>query len=131
MSTFYNKCMHSAGPYSIQFENISTSDSDISLTWTTPFVLNVEGFNPQLTYCVDIVNYTSSSVTLHSECGISETAFTYPIPHVYCHGYNFTVRPVAVVGYGDTITLSYLGVEEGIIMRVIPSHYNIIGVHYK
>ena len=107
--------LHSAGPYIIQFENISTSDSDISLTWTTPFILNVEGFNPQLTYCVDIVNYTSSSVTLHSECGITETAFTYPIPHGYCHGYNFTVRPVAVVGYGDVITFSYLDVEEGML----------------
>ena len=27
-------------------------------------------------------------------------------------GYNFTVRPVAVVGYGDAITFSDLEVEE-------------------
>ena len=47
-----------------------------------------------------VVNSTSS--TLHSECGITETEYECPIPpDSACHMYMFTVTPVNVVGNGS------------------------------
>ena len=55
---------------------------------------------------------STSSVTVHSECNIIETTFTYPIPEdADCHVYNFTVIPVNIVGNGTEDTASYIGVQ--------------------
>ena len=63
-------------------------------------------------YCVDVVNSTSSS-TLHSECGITETQFSYPIPpDSDCHVYTLAVTPVNIVGNGSEELTSYVGAEE-------------------
>ena len=71
-----------------------------TLNWTAPFTLDITTVDPDITYCVDVVSSTSSA-TLHSECGITETEFTYPLPpRSWCDQYNFTVTPVNVVGNG-------------------------------
>ena len=75
-----------------------SSSALITLTWTPPFTLNITNFSPDISgYCVDVVDHTSSS-TLHSECNITKTQFSYPITD--CHVYNFTVTPVNRVGNG-------------------------------
>ena len=58
---------------------MTVQDSTISLTWTSPFTLDITGVDPDITYCVGVVNSTSSS-TLHSQCEITETEYEYPIP---------------------------------------------------
>ena len=86
---------------------ITVQDSAISLTWTAPFTLDIQGVDPDITYCVCLVNSTSLS-TLHSECEITEVEYEYPIPpDSACHMYMFTVTPVNVVGNGTSSTLTY------------------------
>ena len=85
---------------------VTVQDSVISLTWTAPFTLNIRGVHPDITYCVGVV-YPTSSSTLHSQCGITETEYEYPIPpDSACHNLMVTVTPVNVVGNGTSSTLA-------------------------
>ena len=81
--------------------------TDISLTWTAPFTLDIPNVDPDITYCVDVVNSTSSSTVL-SECGITVTGFNFSIPiGRVCDNYTLIVTPVNVVGNGTAVTLGY------------------------
>ena len=88
----------------------STANSTpISVTWEPPFTLDITGEDPDITgYCVDVINSTSS-VTLHSQCGITETEFTYLIPESYCYSttFSFSITPLNIVGRGEEATLFY------------------------
>ena len=86
---------------------VTVQDSNFSLTWTAPFTLDIRGVDPDITYCVGVVNSTSSS-TLHSECDITETDYEYPIPpDSACHNYTFIVTPVNPVGNGTSTSMYY------------------------
>ena len=89
--------------------SVTVQDSTISLTWTAPFTQDITGVDPDITYCVGVV-YSTSSSTLHSECGITETEYeyTYSIPFdIACHDYMVTVTPVNPAGNGTPSTLVY------------------------
>ena len=76
-------------------------DSTIVLNWTAPFTLDLLFIHPDITYCVEVVNSTS-------DCGITETEFTYPLlPRSWCDEYNLTVTPVNVVGDGEENSVLY------------------------
>ena len=86
---------------------MTVQDSIISLTWTAPFTLDIRGVDPDITYCVGVVNSTSSS-TLHSQCGITETEYEYPIPpDSACHDHMVTVTPVNPAGNGTSSSSTY------------------------
>ena len=88
---------------------MTVQDSTISLTWTAPFTLDIPG-DPDITYCVCEVNSTSSS-TLHSQCGITETEYEYPIPpDSACHDHMITVTPVNPAGNGTSSTYYLRGI---------------------
>ena len=82
----------------------------IYVTWEPPFTLDITGEDPDITgYCVDVINSTSS-VTLHSECGVTETEFTYLMPpERYCYSTTFSssITPLNIVGRGEVATLFY------------------------
>ena len=62
---------------------------------------------------MDVINSTSS-VTLHSQCDIIMTEFSYPLPQdAVCHSYVLTITPVNVVGRGVSSSVSYIGTEAG------------------
>ena len=91
--------------------NITASDSTLSLTWEPPFTLDITNVDPDITgYCVDVINSTSL-VTLHSECGINTTMFTYPLPDdsIHCTVVLFNVVPHNIVGPGESAAKSYIG----------------------
>ncbi len=53
--------------------------SIISLTWTPPFSLDIPHVDPDITgYSVGVVNSTSSLV-IHSQCGITDTHYNYTV----------------------------------------------------
>ena len=100
-------------PSAIDSLNITASNSTLSLTWEPPFTLDITGVDPDITYCVDVINSTSS-VTVHLECDITMTEFSYPLPQdAVCHSYVFTVSPNNVVGRGVSSSESYIGTEVG------------------
>ena len=79
--------------------------TNISLTWTAPFTLDLTNVDPDITYCVDVVNSTSSSTVL-SECEITVTGFNFSIPIDRVRDdYTFTVTPVNLAGNGTAVTL--------------------------
>ena len=87
--------------------SVDLVDADISLTWTAPFTLDISNVDPDITYCVNVVNSTSSSIVL-SECGITVTGFNFSIPlGRVCDNYTFIVIPFNLVGNGTAVTLGY------------------------
>ena len=92
--------------------SLIVQNSTISLTWKAPFTLDITGVDPDITYCVGVVNSTSSS-SLHSQCGITETGYEYPIPpDSACHDHMVTVTPVNPAGNGTSSTLTYSQTTE-------------------
>ncbi len=79
-------------------------DSIISLTWTPPGIPNVD---PDITYCVGVVNFTSSLV-IDSQCGITDTQYNYTVSpnDTKCDTYTFTVTPVNIVGNGTSASVT-------------------------
>ena len=91
----------------IEFQTVGVIGTEVSITWTAPFTLDISRVDPDITYCVDVVNSTSSSIVL-SECGITVTGFNFSIPiGRVCDNYTFTITPVNLVGNGTTVTLGY------------------------
>ncbi len=83
-------------------------DSIISLTWTPPFSLDISNVDPDITgYCVGVVNSTSS-LMIHSQCGITDTQYNYTVSpnDIVCDTYTFTVSPVNVVGNGTSSSVT-------------------------
>ena len=77
------------------------------LNWTAPFSFDILDVDPDITYCVDVVN-SSSSAVLYSQCGINVTMFMYPYPfHVGCKVFLFNVTPVNIVGNGTVRTADF------------------------
>ena len=88
--------------------------NNVSLTWTVPFSLDVPSVDDISGYCLSVVNLTSSS-TLFSQCGITETEYSYaisPPEDVNCHAFSFTVTAVNIVGNGEPNTVVYQGAPE-------------------
>ena len=74
--------------------------------------MDIAGVDPDITYCVDVVDFISS-LSLHSQCDIIETEYLYPLLNAVCHSYIFTITPVNVVGRGVSSSVSYIGTEAG------------------
>ncbi len=87
-------------------------DTIISLIWTPPFSL---GLNPGYCVGVGVVNSTSSLV-IHSQCGITNTQYNYTVSSrsTPCDTYTFTVTPVNIVGNGTSASVTLLSnITEG------------------
>ena len=81
---------------------MATNDgSTISLTWTAPSTQKEIDVDPVINgYCVDVA---TSSSTLTSQCGITETMFSFPIdPDIGSDNYTFTVTPLSPGGNGTS-----------------------------
>ena len=96
--------------------NITASNTTLSLTWESPFTLDITGVDPEISgYCVDVI---ISSVTLHSQCDITMMEFSYPLPQdAVCHSYVFIITPINVVGRGVSSSVSYIGTEAGTVSK--------------
>ena len=87
--------------------DVSVSDSIVHLSWSAPFTLDIAGVQPDISYCVEAITSTNSSLTTH--CDITTTRFSSPLPPGSgCNGYTFTVTvtPVNVVGNGTVSRLN-------------------------
>ncbi len=104
-------------------------DSFISLTWTPPFSLDIPDIDPDITYCVGVVNLTFSLV-IHSQCDIEDIHYNYTVSprSTPCDNYTFTVNPVNIVGNGTSASVTLLSsITEGeiaitLLFKVIMTH---------
>ncbi len=89
------------------------------ISWIPPYTLDIDGISPDIEgYCVQVINSTSLQI-LYSQCGITATDFSYPVPvDALCHIYMLTVTPVNVVGNGTPRTVSYFETETGEVAEV-------------
>ena len=103
----------------VSFLMITANGSNVSITWTPPFTLDISGVNPDITgYCITVTSRITS-LTLNSQCGTNVTEFHYTLsPDSACNTYNFTVVPVNIVGNGTSATVMYSQDEEGKLNRV-------------
>ena len=91
---------------------LSVQDSMLLATWTAPFTLTIEVGEDDISYCIDIINITSSS-SLFSQCGINATQISLSLSlDDVCHVYRITVTPVNVVGRGERNSLIYSQIES-------------------
>ena len=112
MTSYMTLYRHTGLLSAVDSLSLTVQNSTISLTWTAPFTLDITGVDPDITYCVGVVNPTSSSI-LHSQCGITETEYEYPIPpDSACHDHMVTVTPVNPAGNGTSSTLTYSQTTE-------------------
>ena len=91
----------------------TTTASLVTLTWTPPHSPDVIGIDPDITYCVDVVN-SFSLKTLQMECGIAEAGFNYTLPlGSWCYITMFTVISVNVARrQGGRETIVYIGADS-------------------
>ena len=69
-----------------------------TITWTPPPSLDLTDFDPDIVYCIEVVNITcgEGGEVLVSECGITEPVYqSRDIPLHYI--YNITVTPMSNV----------------------------------
>ena len=93
--------------------SLTVQDSMAFLNWTAPFRLRNPDNTPEVAYCVEVINGSSSEEpVLVSQCGISETRFSFTIPpQSWCYLYVAIVTPINTVGRGVQGALSYFGTE--------------------
>ena len=91
--------------------NLTAAPSNISLSWTEPFTLDIAGVDSDISgYCEDVMVIDKvSSLTHFSNCSIINTGFQYTLPTDRgCHeSYLFTVAPINIVGIGLSANVSY------------------------
>lgn len=89
-------------------------DINVFLSWTPPFTLDIVAEHPDISgYCVDVVD-TVAATMLHSECGISVSNYSYPIPPLSgCMTFIFTIIPVNIAGNGTAVSVMYFTATKG------------------
>ena len=87
--------------------NLDRNDSTIS--WVAPFSLDLTGVDPDIVYCVEVVNITCGRSLLISECDVLETSYT-----------NDALLPGYIYEYTVTPRSNGEGANNG----TSPAHYS-------
>ena len=85
--------------------NISATvqDQSITIMWEAPFTLDLTNVDPDITYCVNVMDTFSN--TLYSQCGIDITNVTIPLnADLMCQASGYTITPVNPAGNGSVAT---------------------------
>ena len=81
-----------------------------TLTWEAPFSLNLTNVDPNIVYCVEVVNITCGRKELIiSDCNVTEPSYTSDdiAPHGYIYEYTVTPRSnVEGARNGMSVTVS-------------------------
>ena len=110
-------CFNSGTLSAVGSLTVYLQDGCTFLNWIAPFSLDIPIISVDITYCVDVINSTSS-VTLHSECGINRTEYNFPVPTGSgCGGVIVTVTPVNVAGRGLPTSIQYNEALVGELVR--------------
>ena len=74
---------------------VTSTNNTITISWVSPFSLNLTTAEPDIQYCVDVYN-KSATTLISSECDITATSFSYfpenPSPDEV---YNFKITPLS------------------------------------
>ncbi len=68
--------------------------------WEAPFVFNVRRTNPDITFCVNVINITTDDQSVYAECNINITSHKYYINLLIdtCHTFRLDVVASNVLG---------------------------------
>ena len=97
-----------SGPLSAVADLRAISNAgSVTISWSTPFSLDVTGVDPDIWYSVLIYNVTDENnptAILCTDCvNITETHYTFTPDHPSpCHVYNFSVIPLNGAGQGES-----------------------------
>ena len=100
--------------------NISATiqDQSVTIMWEAPFTLDLTGVDPDITYCVDVMD--SLRNTLYSQCGIDTTSVTIPLDaDLMCQASAYTITPVNFAGNGTRLSMDVYGNKYS----TIPDNY--------
>ena len=92
----------------VNITSVIIQDQSISLMWKAPFTLNLTGVDPDIIYCVDVMD--SLRNTLYSLCGINTTSVTIPLDtDLMCQANVYTITPVNPAGNGTRLSMDVNG----------------------
>ena len=74
--------------------------------WEAPFTLDLTGVEPDITYCVDVIDSLNNTL-YYSQCGINITSVTIPLDIDLCTVY--TITPVNPAGNGTRLSMDMNG----------------------
>ena len=88
--------------------NISATvqDQSVTIMWEAPFTLNLTSVDPDITYCVDVMDFLNN-ILYYSQCGINTTNVAIPLDTELCSVY--TITPVNPAGNGIKDTYLFNG----------------------
>ena len=104
----------------VDFIAAMNEEDTITISWVD------YNFTSTITYCVDVVQMfgsTETSQLVSSECGLTETVYTFTSPaHGPCDTFNFTVTPTDGVDNGashERVTGYFTQARGGLIKSLI------------
>ena len=104
----------------VDFVGVMSGEDTITISWVD------YNFTFNITYCVDVVQMfgsTETSLLVSSECGLTETVYTFTSPsHGPCDTFNFTVTPTDGVDNGtssEPVTGYFTQARGGLIKSLI------------
>ena len=78
--------------------------------WEAPFTLDLTNVDPDITYCVDVMDSLSNALYIFSQCGINTTSVTIPLDaDLMCQTSVYTITPVNPAGNGTRLSMDVNG----------------------
>jgi len=84
---------------------VQICDNIVNISWIAPYSIDVPSTDPDITYCVNVVNtFLSSPAQSYSRCGINKTSHQFILPQrlFACAEYQVGVTAVNKVGNSST-----------------------------
>ena len=95
----------------------TTCDNNVDITWTAPYSIDVPSTEPDITYCVDIFNTSSTSQTIfYSRCDINQTYHHVSSRLSAYAEYQMAVSAVNRIGSSSTTSMTLVNRVKGMMV---------------
>ena len=95
-----------------------TCDNNLDIFWTAPYSIDVPSTVPDITYCVDIFNTSSTSQTIvfYSRCDINQTSHHVSSRLLAYAEYQVAVSAVNRIGSSSATSMTLLNRVKGMMV---------------